>query len=222
MRPLTDTMPKPLVRVCGKPLLDYALDRLAEAGVTDAVVNVHHFAEQIEKHLRGRTKPRITISDERGELLETGGGLVKALPLLGAAPFILLNSDTLWLDGVRPNLSRLAASFDDEIMDALLLMAPATASTGYDGAGDYLMARDGRITRRRERMVAPFVYAGAAVLSPRLFRDAPAGVFSLTRLFDRAESDGRLFGLRLEGLWMHVGTPEAIAEAEQAIAHSAT
>lgn len=221
MRPLTDTVPKPLVRVGGKALLDHALDRLAAAGIDRAIVNVHHLADQIETHLADRAHPRITISDERGALLETGGGIVKALPLLGANPFVLVNSDTLWIDGVRPNLARLMDAFDDATMDALLLLAPVIASTGYDGRGDYLMNPDGRIARRRERGVAPFVYAGAAILTPRLFRDAPGGAFSLTTLFDRAEEAGRLFGLRLEGLWMHVGTQAAIDEAEAAIAASA-
>jgi MurNAc alpha-1-phosphate uridylyltransferase len=220
MRPLTDAMPKPLVKVAGKALLDHVLDRLADAGVTRAVVNVHYLAEQIERHVAARTAPRITISDERGVLLDTGGGVVKALPLLGDAPFFHINSDTIWIDGVKPNLTRLAEGFDPATMDALLLLAPGAGSIGYAGRGDFTMAPDGRLTARAERDVAPFVYAGAAILSPRLFEDAPQGAFSLTRLFARAIESGRLHGLRLEGLWMHVGTPEAIAEAEQAIAAS--
>lgn len=220
MRPLTDTMPKPLVKVAGKALLDHVLDRLADAGVTRAVVNVHYLAEQIERHVAARNVPRITISDERGVLLDTGGGVVKALPLLGEAPFFHINSDTIWIDGVTPNLTRLAESFDPATMDALLLLAPGAGSIGYAGRGDFLMASDGRLRARPERDIAPFVYAGAAILSPRLFEGAPQGAFSLTRLFARAIEAGRLHGLRLEGLWMHVGTPEAIAEAEQAIAAS--
>ena len=222
MHPLTDRMPKPLVAVAGKPLIDHVLDRLAEAGVECAVVNVHHFAEQIEKHLASRTKPKIVISDERGSLLGTGGGVVKALSHLGDAPFFHINSDTIWIDSVKPNLARLAAAFDAVAMDALLLLAPSTGSIGYAGRGDYAMAADGRLRRRAEREVAPFVFAGAAILSPALFVGAPTGEFRLTQLFDRAAAAGRLHGLRLEGLWMHVGTPEAITEAEQAIVRAST
>lgn len=220
MRPLTDVRPKPLVIVAGKTLLDHTLDRLAQAGVERAIINVHYLADQIEAHLATRAAPRITISDERDELLETGGGVVKALPLLGNAPFFHLNSDTLWIDGVRPNLTRLAENFDIDTMDALLLLAPAVTSIGYDGKGDYFMQADGRLTRRGAQDVAPFVFAGAAILSPALFVDAPQGAFSLTRLFDRAMEAGRLHGLRMEGVWMHVGTLRAIAQAEAAIAAS--
>jgi len=222
MHPLTDRMPKPLVAVAGKPLIDHVLDRLAEAGVERAVINVHHFAEQIEKHLASRTKPKIVISDERGSLLGTGGGVVKALSHLGDAPFFHINSDTIWIDSVKPNLARLAAAFDAVAMDALLLLAPSTGSIGYAGRGDYAMAADGRLRRRAEREVAPFVFAGAAILSPALFVGAPTGEFRLTQLFDRAAAAGRLHGLRLEGLWMHVGTLEAITEAEQAIVRAST
>jgi MurNAc alpha-1-phosphate uridylyltransferase len=180
-------------------------------------VNVHYRAELIEQHLASRTRPRIVISDERAELLETGGGIVKALRLIGDAPFVLLNSDTLWVDGVRPNLARLATAFDPARMDALLLLAATATSIGYAGRGDYRMLADGRLVRRGERDVVPFVYAGAAILAPALFADAPEGAFSLTRLFDRAAERERLFGLRLEGVWMHVGTPDAIAAAERAL-----
>ncbi len=220
MRPLTDTLPKPLVPVAGKPLLDHVLDRLADAGVETAVVNVHHMAALIEKHLQGRTRPKIAISDERGELLDTGGGVVKALPLLGDHPFFHMNSDTAWIEGVTPNLTRLAAQFDPKQMDMLLLLASTTGSIGYEGRGDFAMAPDGRLSRRAEREVVPFVYAGAAVLSPKLFTDAPKGKFSLNKLFDRAIEAGRMFGLRLEGTWMHVGTPAAIKAAEAAIMES--
>jgi len=221
MRPLTDTRPKPLIAVAGKALLDHVLDRLADAGVERAVVNVHYLAEQIIAHTAGRAKPRVTISDERGLLLGTGGGVVKALGELGTAPFFHINSDTIWIDSVTPNLTRLADHFDAAAMDALLLLAPTTGSIGYTGRGDFIMTPDGRLRRRDERAVAPYVYAGAAILSPALFKDAPQGEFSLTDLFDRAAAAGRLHGLRLEGLWMHVGTPEAVGEAEQAIRKSA-
>jgi MurNAc alpha-1-phosphate uridylyltransferase len=221
MRPLTERMPKPLIAVGGKPLLDNVLDRLAATGVDTAVVNVHYLADQIERHLASRRAPRIVISDERTELLDTGGGVVKALPILGAAPFYHLNSDTIWIDGVKSNLVRLAESFDAARMDALLLLAATSSSVGYAGRGDFGMAPDGRLQRRPEREVAPFVYAGVAVLSPALFADAPSGAFSLNLLFDHAIEAGRLHGLRLEGVWMHVGTPDAIAAAEEAILESA-
>ncbi len=221
MRPLTDNMPKPLVKVAGKALLDHVLDRLADGGVARAVVNVHHFGDQIIAHLAARKRPQLVISDERGVLLDTGGGVVRALPELGGAPFYHLNADTIWIDGVQPNLARLADAFDPTAMDALLLLAPTAGSVGYDGRGDFAFAPDGRLLRRTEREVAPFVYAGAAILSPTLFTDAPKGQFSLNTLFDRAAAAMRLSGLRLEGLWMHVGTPEAIGAAEAAIKASA-
>jgi MurNAc alpha-1-phosphate uridylyltransferase len=219
MRPLTDTLPKPLVKVAGKTLIDHTLDRLADAGVTNAVVNVHHCADQIEAHVKTRARPRVAISDERNELLDTGGGVVKALPLLGSEPFFHMNSDSLWIEGVTPNLPRLAAQFDER-MDILLLLASTATSIGYEGRGDFVMAPDGRLARRAEREVAPFVYAGAAMLRPALFADAPKGKFSLSALFTRAGEAGRLYGLRLEGIWMHVGTPDAINAAEAAISES--
>ncbi len=217
MRPITETMPKPLVAVAGKPLIDHVLDRLADAGVERAIVNVHYLADQIESHVAARRKPAVVVSDERAELLDTGGGVAKALPLLGTGPFFHINSDTIWIDGVEPNLTRLAQAFDASRMDGLLLLAPAAGSIGYGGRGDFAMDPDGRLRRRAEREIAPFVYAGAAILSPDLFAGAPRGAFSLTRLFDRAVDSERLFGLRLEGLWMHVGTPDAIGKAEAAI-----
>jgi MurNAc alpha-1-phosphate uridylyltransferase len=221
MRPITDTIPKPLVKVGGRAMIDHVLDRLAAAGVERAVVNVHYLADQIERHLGSRRHPRIVISDERAKLLNTGGGVVKALGELGGAPFFHVNSDTVWIDGVKPNLTRLAEAFDARSMDALLLLAPAADSIGYAGRGDFIMTADSRLRKRGEQQIAPFVYAGAALLSPALFANAPAGAFSLTRQFDRAEQAGRLHGLRLEGIWMHVGTPDAIALAEQAIKASA-
>jgi N-acetyl-alpha-D-muramate 1-phosphate uridylyltransferase len=221
MRPFNRRLPKPLVAVGGKALIDHVLDRLAAEGVERAVVNVHHLADQIERHLANRQQPKIVISDERAELLGTGGGVVKALPALGDGPFFHVNSDTIWIDGVKPNLRRLADAFEPARMDALLLLATTASSIGYSGRGDFLMAPDGRLTRRGEREVVPFVYAGAAILTPAFFADAPAGAFSMSPLFDRAAEAGRLCGLRLEGLWMHVGTPEAIKAAEAAILASA-
>lgn len=225
MRPLTDRMPKPLVAVGGAALIDHVLHKLAAVGVETAVVNVHYLADQIERHLArnnpgGRQAPAIIISDERAELLDTGGGIVKALPCLGGAPFYSLNADTLWIDGVKPNLVRLAEQFDTARMDALLLLAATADSIGYGGRGDFVMAPDGGLRRRAEQEVAPFVFAGVAILSPALFAVAPAGPFSLNILFDRAIAAGRLYGLRLEGVWMHVGTPDAVEAAESAILES--
>lgn len=216
MRPLTDRMPKPLVQVAGKPLLDHVLDKLADVGVRKAVVNVHYLPDQIIAHVADRQRPQVVISDERDVILGTGGGVVKALPLLGDQPFFHLNADTMWIDGVQPNLARLAERFDPARMDILLLMAPTTASIGYDGSGDFAMAPDGALRRRKENQVVPFVYAGAAILSPSLFADAPAGEFSLNRIFDQAFERERLFGLRLDGTWMHVGTPAAVDAADEA------
>jgi MurNAc alpha-1-phosphate uridylyltransferase len=218
MRPYDGNLPKPLVRVGGKPLIDYALDRLAEATVTRAVVNVHYLADALERHLASRQAPQIIISDERGALLGTGGGIANALPKLGAAPFFLVNSDTLWLDDGEPNVVRLADAFDAEAMDALLLLAPRTGSIGYVGSGDFALLPDRRLCSRGGRETVPFVYAGAAILAPALFAHVPSGAFPLTLVFDRAGASGRLFGLPLAGTWMHVGTPEAVAAADAALA----
>lgn len=213
MRPITDHTPKPLVAVGGKAMLDHALDRLAEIGVGHAVVNVHHLAGAIEAHLAARRSPAITISDEREALLETGGGVVKALPHLGAEPFFHLNSDSLWVERGVSNLARMAAAWAPERMDMLLLLAPRQGSLGYDGAGDFHRAGDGRLTRRAAGEMADHVYAGVAIIKPALFADAPAGRWSLNLLFDRLIASGRLHGLPLQGEWLHVGTPEAIPEA---------
>ena len=206
MRPFNGQIPKPLVTVGGKALIDYALDRLADAGVERAVVNVHHLADEIERHLAPRRRPAIVISDERAELL---------------GPFFHVNSDTIWIDGVKPNLMRLAAAFEAARMDALLLLAPTTSSVGYGGRGDFAMTPDGRLKRRGERDVVPFVYAGAAILTAAFFAGVAPGPSSMSPLFDRAIEAGRLCGLRLEGLWMHVGTPDAVKAAEAAILASA-
>jgi MurNAc alpha-1-phosphate uridylyltransferase len=220
MRPITEKIPKPLVEVAGKTLLDHVLDKLVAIGVEKTVVNVHYLPDQIIRHVADRQHPRIVISDERNEILGTGGGVVKALPQLGDQPFFHMNADTMWIDGVRPNLARLAEAFDPARMDMLMLMAPTASSIGYDGRGDYTMSADGSLHKRKEKQIAPFVYAGAAIMSPQLFAAAPAGEFGLPKLFDDAEEAGRLFGLRLEGTWMHVGTPDAITEAERAVMES--
>lgn len=222
MRPLTDLTPKPLVRLGGRALLDHVLDRLAEAGVRRAVVNVHHLAGQIEDHLAARSArgapPAITISDERDRLLDTGGGIVRARPLLGVEPFVIHNSDTVWREDRVSNLARLFAAWDGARMDALLLLAARERSIGYAGTGDFLLADDGRLVRRAAGATAPYVFAGVSILDPRLLDDAPDGAFSLNRPWDRAIAAGRLFGVAMEGLWMHVGDPGALAEAERTLA----
>jgi MurNAc alpha-1-phosphate uridylyltransferase len=220
MRPLTTTVPKPLIEVAGRPLIDWAIDRLEAAGVETVVVNIHYQPHLLRAHLARRRHPEILISDESDALLDTGGGIAKALPLLGDEPFFLLNADTFWIVGARPNLRWLAGSWNDA-MDCLLLLAPTVRAVGYRGRGDFRMDPAGRLVRRPEREVVPFAYAGAAILHPRLFAGCPEGRFSLNLLFDRAIEAERLYGVRMDGLWLHVGTPEAIGEAELSIADSA-
>lgn len=220
MLPLTKDMPKPMVKVDGVRLIDRVLDQLDNSGVTRAVVNVHYCGGVLIEHLKNRTSPKIEISDERDLLLDTGGGIVRALPMLGKNPFFLVNSDSIWIEGTTPNLSRLAAAYDESRMDALLLLASTAGAVGYAGAGDFTMNSEGLLKKRGEREIAPFVYAGAAILHPRLFTAAPQGTFSLLRSFEHAEAQGRLFGLRLDGTWMHVGTPDGIRGAEDAIRRS--
>jgi MurNAc alpha-1-phosphate uridylyltransferase len=218
MRPLTDHLPKPLVAVAGKPLIDHTLDRFAAAGVDAAIVNVHYLADQIEAHLAARKAPKILISDERDKLLDQGGGIAKVLPWLGPEPFFLSNTDAFWVEGPTVNLRSLAAAWDPERMDILLLVAAVAASVGVDSPGDFNLAPDGRLTRRPEREVAPFVYTGVAIVKPGLFQAETRDIFPLAPFFFEAAKAGRLFGLRLEGLWFHVGTPQAIEEAEQKLA----
>lgn len=222
MRPLTQSVPKPLVPLAGKPLIDHVLDRISAAGISHAVVNVHFLADQIERHLANRKAPKITISDERDALLDTGGGVVRALPKLGKNAFLIHNSDSVWIEGLGSNLDRLMDAWDDDAMDSLMLVAPIATSIGYDGPGDFQMDSTGRLTRQTGPRISPFVFAGASIAHPRLFDDAPKGSFSLNRLWDRAIDKGRLYGVRLEGTWMHVGTPAALHEAEAAIAESLT
>jgi len=217
LRPITLTTPKPLVRVGGTTMLDRVLDRLAEHGIELAVVNTHHLGEQIARHVAARRAPRIVLSHE-DELLDTGGGVKKALPLLGDAPFFVVNSDLLWTDGAEPALGRLARAWDDGRMDTLLLLQPTSRAYGYDGQGDFFMAEDGRLSRRRAEAPAPYLFAGIQIVHPRLFLDAPDGKFSLNLLFDRAAAAGRLFGLAHLGGWYHVGTPDSLAGVEAALA----
>lgn len=219
MRPLTDAVPKPLVPLAGKPLVDHVLDRLAAAGIRRAVVNVHYLADTLEAHLAARrTPPEIVVSDERGVLLETGGGVVRALPKLGREPFVIHNSDSVWTESGGANLDRLIAAWDATRMDALMLVALGARSLGYDGAGDFTMDPDGRLRRRDKGATAPYVFAGVSILHPRLLDDAPQGAFSLNVPWDKAIAAGRLYGVQLEGLWLHVGTPEALDEAERILA----
>jgi len=217
MRPLTDDTPKPMLPVQGRAMLDHVLDRLEQVGVTHAVVNLHHLGEKIEAHLANRKRPEIVFSQE-DDLLETGGGVRKALPLLGDEPFFVVNGDVFWLDGQFPALQRLAEAWDDSRMDALLLLQASINAWGYDGkAGDFLLTPEGRLMRRRERQIAPFIFAGVQILHPRSLEDTPEGAFSLNLLYDRAEAAERLWGVRHDGLWFHVGTPQALEEVDDAL-----
>ena len=216
MRPLTLRMPKPLVPLAGRPLIDHVLDRLAQAGVKTAIVNVHYLPDQLETHVLNRQgkPPKILVSDERGILLDTGGGAKKALPLLGRGPFFIHNADSVWSEGATPALPRMLRLWNPTAMDCLLLLAPGSASIGYAAKGDFTMGPDGRLTRRGEGEIVPFAFAGVSLCDERLFKDAPDGRFSLNLLWDKALAKGRLYGVRLDGRWMHVGTPESLAEAE--------
>jgi MurNAc alpha-1-phosphate uridylyltransferase len=220
MAPFNNGLPKPLVRVGGKALIDRVLDRHAEAGIARAVVNVHHKADLIEAHLNGRRVPAIEISDERDRLLDTGGGVKRALPRLGPGPFLIHNSDSVWIEGVGCNLTRLFEAWDDARMDCLLLLALASQSLGYQGRGDFAFEADGRVRRREEQEIVPFAFTGVSLAHPRLFDGSPDGAFSLNLVWDRAIAAGRAFGLRMEGTWMHVGTPDALAQAEQRLAQA--
>ncbi|QPC42557.1 nucleotidyltransferase family protein [Kaustia mangrovi] len=217
MLPLTEDRPKPLVEVGGRPLIAYSLDRIAQAGVERAVVNVHYCADQIEAFLGGVGQPDIVVSNERDRLLDTGGGIVRALPELGEDPFFILNSDAIWIEGAEPALERLRARWDEDAMDCLMLLAATATSIGYTGYGDFHMDPDGRLFRRGEGEVAPFTFAGAYLVHPRLFAGMAEEPFSMNLLWDRAAARGRLYGLRHDGVWLHVGTPDAIAAAETAL-----
>ena len=220
MRPITETTPKPLVKVAGKTLIDHSLDRLAADGVERAIVNVHWLADQIEAHLAARAAPKILISDEREKLLDQGGGIRRALKAIGRDPFLLVNTDSFWIEGPRSNLARLAEAFDPEAMDFLLLVAASATAVGVDWPGDFTMSHAGRLEPRESRHVAPFVYTGVGIAKPELFENETSEVFRLAPIFHAAAHKGRLFGLRLDGLWLHVGRPESIGEAERAIDRS--
>jgi len=214
MRPLTDRIPKPLAMLGGRALLDHVLDRLAEAGIERAIVNVHHCADQIEAHLKTRTAPEIIISDEREAILETGGGVLKALPFFGGSPFMVLNSDSVWREGARSNLRLLMDAWEPGRMSALLLLGRRDSSIGYDGRGDFHLDASGRLTRKGAGEETPYVFAGVSILKPQLFDGLAEGPFSLNKIFDRAIAENGLCGATLEGTWMHVGTPQALIEAE--------
>ncbi len=217
MRPLTDHLPKPLVEIKGRALIDHALDRIGEAGIGRAVVNVHYMADKIASHVATRERPQVILSDERDALLDTGGAVVRALPKLGSGPFLIHNSDSTWLEGVGTNLARLCDAWDGERMDFLLLVSLASWSVGYDGLGDFNMGPDGLLVRREERVMAPFAFTGVSIAHPRAFKNAPSGAFSLNQLWDHAIEKERLYGVRLDGTWMHIGTPEAVTAAERLI-----
>nr|WP_316651050.1 nucleotidyltransferase family protein [uncultured Gellertiella sp.] len=217
LRPITDHLPKPLVPVGGRPMIDHVLDLLVEAGVEVAAVNVHHFADRMEAHLAGESRLRILVSDERQQLMNSGGGLVKGLKLLDNAPLLVMNADLFWVNEPKDKpsaLRQLADLFDPGRMDLLLLCVALENTTGHNGKKDFSLGPDGRLVRFAEGMDNPVVYAGAIALHPHLFADAPGDAFNLNIYFDRAIAAGRLYGLMLEGSWVTVGTPEAIAEAE--------
>lgn len=220
MRPLTNDRPKPLIKVADKTLIEHAMGRLTAVGVTDIVVNVHYRAEMLETYLKNRPKkPKIHISNEVGLLLDTGGGIRKALPMLGNKPFFTHNSDSLWTEGMGSNLARMAEHWEDGEMDVLMLLAPMVKSSGYDGKGDFVMDKLGRLTRRNQRQMAPFVWTGVQIIHPRVFEDTPDGPFSTNMIWDRAIDAGRLFGIQMDGFWMHVGTPCGLKLANERLRH---
>lgn len=219
MAPLTLETPKPLIKLGGKPLIDHAIDRLIAGGVDFIVVNVHYKAEQLIEHLNRRRRElgdvKIVISDETEELLDTGAGVMKALPLFEGEAFFTYNSDSLWIEGMGSSLARMQALWNPDSMDALMLLASCATAIGYDGRGDFEMDAWGRLKRRPEMNIAPFVWTGVQILHAGLFGEAPQGRFSINRQWDRSMAAGRLWGVRLDGVWIHVGTPQALEEAEE-------
>ncbi len=218
MRPLTNDRPKPLVTVAGKALIDHSIDRLVAAGVTRIVVNLHYKAAMLRAHLEARRDAEILFSDETEQLLDTGGGVVKALPLLGDAPFFILNSDSIWIETGEPALQAMQAAWDTSRMDGLLLLADLATAIGYDGSGDFVRLADGQVARANTSSAPPYGYLGTQIVHPRLFDGAPQGPFSTNIMWDRAIAQGRLFGTLLDGVWLHVGTPQARDEAQAALA----
>lgn len=214
MQPLTNERPKPLVEFNGKPLIDHGLDRLRDAGIKSVVANVHYLPDQIEKHVAARTSPKVAISDERETLLDTGGGAKRALPQLGDTPFLVINSDSIWREGPTPLIGRLLRAWDTLKMDCLMSLAVTSNSMGYDGVGDFNMEANGRLSRREPGQSTPFVNMGVYIVKPEMFKNTPDGPFSMNLLWDRAMQSGTLFGLRHDGFWMHLGTPDALALAQ--------
>jgi N-acetyl-alpha-D-muramate 1-phosphate uridylyltransferase len=217
MRPITNTMPKPLIKVAGKALIDYIFDSCRVGGVTQAIVNVHYLADQMETHALTVKNPRVFISDERNQLLDSGGGVKKALAHLGQDAFFILNADAIWTETGEPSLNRLRAHWNPKTMDILLLLAHSQGATGWSGRGDFIMDEAGRLKRPGKDETTPHIYAGAGIWKRGLFDGRP-DIFSLNLLFDEAIKHGRLHGMTLNRLWMHVGTPDAIPEAEAAMA----
>ena len=214
MRPLTNDRPKSLIMVAGRTLLDHAIDRFKDAGITTVIVNVHYKGQMVIDHLKKRTDVEIIIQDERDKLLDTGGALKKALPLFKGEPVFTYNSDSIWLESLGSNISRMAQRWDDAEMDCLMLMAPTFNSIGYDGRGDFMMDTLGRLARRQPQRVTPFAWPGVQIIHPRLIERGTGDAFSTNRLWDIAIEQGRLFGIRLDGKWMHIGTPDVKDEAE--------
>lgn len=215
MRPLTTTVPKPLVLLQNRPLIDYAIDRLSAAGITKVVVNVHYLADLLEYHLEKRKFPDILISDERRKLLDTGGGIIKALPILGSNPFIIHNSDTTWIEKEQNWIKALINAWNPDRMDILMILARRSQSIGYEGDGDFFIEKTGVLRRREKKSIAPFVFTGVSIAHPRIFLHAPQEPFSLNVLWDRAIEHNRLHGISVDGTWMHLGTPTALQAAEE-------
>jgi len=218
MGALTESRPKPLLAVGGRAIIDHVLDRVVEADIGHAVINLHYGAALLRRHLDSRKKPALDFSDESDALLDTGGGVAKALPLLGEEPFFVINGDVMWIDGMGNALHALAARFEVAQMDALLLLQPTVSAVGYGGIGDFSMAPNGQLFRRGEKDVTPFVHTGIQILHPDIFKDCPQGAFSLNKIYDKAAEQGRLFGLRHQGHWMELNRPEGLAAAERALA----
>jgi N-acetyl-alpha-D-muramate 1-phosphate uridylyltransferase len=221
MRPLTNDRPKPLVQVRGKALIDHAIDRLVQTGVKMIVVNVHHHADMLKSHLAKRKDVEIRISDESDQLMDSGGGIAKALHHFEGEPFFTHNSDSIWVEGTGHALERLKARWNPDAMDSLMLLSPTVTAVCYEGRGDFMMDAEGHLARVPEQRVAPFVWIGVQILHPRLFDGAPKGKFSINPLWDRAIEKGRLYGIRLDGVWMHIDRPEAVRESEDFLADQA-
>lgn len=219
MAPLTDTMPKPLVPFCGKPLIDWPIDRLAAAGVSRFIINTHYLPDQIEEHFK--TRKDIVLNYEP-EIQETGGGVRDALDKIGDAPFFVTSSDAIWFDGIKPAVTRMLAAWDPDKMDALLLLVPVTDSYGYEGSGDYYLEPDERAEHRGDRLVAPYLFGGLQILKPGLFADAPNGPFPLRQIYNKVQKTGRLYGITHDGEWYHIGTPESLKQVEEVIAEGYT